>query len=102
MCLDAWMDGAATHDLIRIVPEDGMAGYLFAWCMTAEAQAQISAYTHGGQIDHVSSEQVGSMMVPMLPKEVRRKLDRAVLKALKAREAGLAKLENLWPKNGDI
>ena len=92
--LDGW---AATHDLIRIKPRDGMVGYLFAWCMTAEAQAQIHAHTHGGQIDHVTDKQVSSMLVPILPTADARTLDRAVLRALKARENGLAKLENLWP-----
>lgn len=93
--LDGWV---ATHDLIRIRPKTGMVGYLFAWCMTELAQAQILSHTHGGQIDHVTDEQVGQMVVPMLPKTEARALNREVLRALKARERGLAKLENLWPR----
>ena len=92
--LDGW---AATHDLIRIKPPDDMVGYLFAWCMTNAARTQILAHTHGGQIDHVTDKQVGEMLVPMLPKAEARTLDRAVLRALKLREAGLQKLEKLWP-----
>ena len=93
--LDGW---AATHDLIRIVPNEGMAGYLFAWCMTEVARTQVLAHTHGGQIDHVTDEQVAGMLVPMLPEDEARKLDQAVLHALKAREKGLKHLENLWPQ----
>ena len=93
--LDGW---AATHDLIRIRPKNGMVGYLFAWCMTSAAQAQVLAHTHGGQIDHVTAEQVGQMLVPILPEAEARTLDKAVSRALKARERGLAKLENLWPR----
>ena len=92
--LDGW---AATHDLIRIKPQAGMVGYLFAWCMTSTAQTQILSHTHGGQIDHVSDSQVGGIIVPMLPDEKARSLDRTVLKALRAREQGLKQLENLWP-----
>ena len=90
--LDGW---AATHDLIRIKPKDDMAGYLFAWCMTKTARAQILAHTHGGQIDHVTDEQVGEMLVPDLREK--KKLNKAVLRALKIREKGLADLEKLWP-----
>lgn len=93
--LDGW---AATHDLIRIAPQPGMVGYLFAWCMTDAARIQVLAHTHGGQIDHVTDEQVSTMLVPMLPGEAARKLDRSVLRALDAREKGLKRLENLWPQ----
>ena len=93
--LDGW---AATHDLIRVVPKDGMVGYLFAWCMTEAARTQVLAHTHGGQIDHVTDEQVGSMLVPMLPTTEARNLDRSVLRALEAYENGLTKLSKLWPE----
>ena len=92
--LDGW---AATHDLIRIVPKDGMVGYLYAWCMTEAARIQILAHTHGGQIDHVTDKQVGSMLVPMLPPTEARNLDKLVLQALRDRANGLANLRKLWP-----
>ena len=92
--LDGW---AATHDLIRIKPNPGMVGYLFAWLMTQAAQTQILSHTHGGQIDHVTDEQVGSMLVPILPRAKARALDKAVLRALKTRDTSLRKLEKLWP-----
>ena len=91
--LDGWV---ATHDLIRIRPMPGMVGYVFAWCMTGAAQAQVLAHTHGGQIGHVTDRQVGDMLVPMLPDAEARKLDGDVLSALGARERGLAKLQSLW------
>ena len=94
--LDGW---AATHDLIRIIPKEGMVGYLFAWCMTEAARTQVLAHTHGGQIDHVTDEQVGEMLVPLIPAAKARQLDRSVLRALKARENGLERLENLWPRD---
>lgn len=94
--LDGWV---ATHDLIRIRPKPGMVGYLFAWFMTASARSQVLSHTHGGQIDHVTADQVKSILVPVLPKEHIRNIDQTVRKALRTREKGLAQLENLWPEN---
>lgn len=91
--LDGW---AATHDLIRIVPRPGMAGYLFAWCSTPAARTQILSHTHGGQIDHVTEEQVRGLLVPRLPGERIRAIDHAVTRALDARERALAALVDTW------
>ena len=63
--LDGWV---ATHDLIRIIPKgDSLAGYLYAWLSQPDAQTQILSHTHGGQIDHVTDKQVGTVLVPRLP-----------------------------------
>lgn len=93
--LDGWV---ATHDLIRIRPKAGMVGYLFAWCMTKMAQTQILSHTHGGQIDHVTADQVGAMLVPMLTPDSIRDLNGSVLDALRMREKSLQRLENIWPE----
>ena len=64
MALDGW---AGTHDLVRIIPRDpAMKGFLRAYLTTDFAQIQILGHTHGGQIDHVTHDQVGSCMVPVL------------------------------------
>ena len=91
--LDGW---AATHDLIRIVPPSGMVGYLFAWCSTSAARAQILSHTHGGQIDHVTEEQVAGLLVPRLPEKRVREIDRRVVEALEARERALEDLLDAW------
>ncbi len=93
--LDGWV---ATHDLIRIRPRTGMVGYLFAWCMTKQAQTQVLSHTHGGQIDHVTRDHVASMLVPMLDSDSIRDLDKSVLEALRMREQSLKRLESIWPE----
>ena len=94
--LDGW---AATHDLIRIVPHSPeMTGYLFAWCMTPVAQSQILSHTHGGQINHVTAEQVGELLVPRMHGHTARVLNERVMAALVARETALDTLVNSWPK----
>lgn len=93
--LDGW---AATHDLIRIVPHSPeMTGYLFAWCMTPVAQTQILSHTHGGQINHVTDEQVGSLLVPRMRGSSAKRLNEQVMSALAAREEALNTLVNAWP-----
>lgn len=91
--LDGW---AATHDLVRIIPPPGMAGYLYAWCSTPAARTQILSHTHGGQIDHVTEEQVSSLLVPRLPADRTQKIDRTVVDALEAREQALERLVAAW------
>lgn len=62
--LDGW---AGTHDLVRIIPHDpSMKGFLRAYLTSSFAQIQILGHTHGGQIDHVTDDQVASCLVPVL------------------------------------
>lgn len=92
--LDGW---AATHDLIRIVPNDPeMTGYIHAWLATPIAQVQILSHTHGGQIDHVTDEQVSEVLVPLLDSEPRKRIHKQVMKALRSREQAIDALTNAW------
>lgn len=92
--LDGW---AATHDLIRIIPnKSSMTGYLYAWLSAPMIQAQIFSHTHGGQIDHVTDEQVGSVLLPLLSSEEIKSINRKVMKALYSREKAIEILTNAW------
>ena len=95
--LDGWV---ATHDLIRIVPHSqDITGYLFAWCHTMSAQTQILSHTHGGQIDHVTAEQVGEILIPKFARGKIAKINKSVIDALNAREDALEVLANSWPRS---
>ncbi len=95
--LDGW---AATHDLIRIVPnEASMTGYLYAWLGTPAAQAQILSHTHGGQVDHVTDDQVAGVLVPRLPSDEVNRINADVIKALRTREKAIAALIRAWPES---
>ena len=88
---------AATHDLIRIIPKDRRTtGYLYAWLNTSVAQSQILSHTHGGQIDHVTDDQVSDVLVPILSKPKIKKINSEVMKALRARERAISSLTNAW------
>lgn len=92
--LDGW---AATHDLIRIMPKDAeTAGYLYAWLGTRMAQAQVLRHTHGGQIDHVTDNQVAEILVPKLSAYQTKKIDERIMQALQEREKAIETLTNSW------
>ena len=93
--LDGW---AATHDLVRIVPnEPDSAGFLYAYLSTPVAQIQILSHTHGGQIDHVTDSQVGTCLVPALSESKTKQINDEVLKALDLREQAIKTLLHAWP-----
>ena len=93
--LDGW---ASTHDLIRIVAPLPLVGYLYAWLTTETAQKQILSHTHGGQIDHVTDEQVRGVLVPRLGKAKEKEINGNVLKALRSRERAMESLLDSWNK----
>ena len=93
--LDGW---AATHDLVRIMPNDArMTGYLYAWLNTSIARSQVLSYTHGGQIDHVTDAQVAGILVPLLPSEQIEQINCEALSALQSRESALESMMKAWP-----
>ena len=84
---------AATHDLIRIIPHDSkLRGYIRAFLCSDFAQIQILKHTHGGQIDHITDDQIGSCMVPMLPEEKMHALSQTMDKAETARQNAAKKV----------
>ena len=91
--LDGW---AATHDLIRVIPRPGLAGYLYAWCSSPPAQVQVLNPTHGAQIDHITGEQLGSILVPLLSPERVKRINRVVLSALTSRDRALIRTMDAW------
>lgn len=91
--LDRWV---ATHDLIRIIPKDeDLIGFLHAYLSSPIAQKQISGHTHGGQIDHITHHQIGTVLVPMPGKEKISQIHKRTIEALKLREKAIATLATI-------
>ena len=57
-----------------------------------QAQAQILGHTHGGQIDHITDQQIGSILVPRLADEKVTEIHEETMKALLKREEAIASL----------
>ena len=94
--LDGWV---ATHDLIRVIPNSNITGYLYAWLQTSLAREQILHHTHGGQIDHITDDQLSELLVPLLPTDEMKAINTAIELAMAARENAISTLMSTWPKN---
>ena len=91
--LDHWV---ATHDLIRIIPKNPKSvGFLHAYLSSPIAQKQISGHTHGGQIDHVTHHQIGTILVPMVGAEKMAFIHKQTMQALKLREQAINTLATI-------
>jgi type I restriction enzyme S subunit len=61
-----WENWAMTHDIIRIVPTDDMAGYAFAWLQTEYARVLIEAAAYGSVVPHIEISHIEQIPVPIL------------------------------------
>lgn len=91
--MDRWV---ATHDLIRIIPKDpNTVGFLHAYLSSPIAQKQIGGHTHGGQIDHVTHHQIGTILVPMVGEEKVSLIHKRTMLALRQREQAIDALTTI-------
>jgi hypothetical protein len=66
-----------------------MKGFLRAYLTSQFAQIQILGHTHGGQIDHVTDDQVASCLVPVLDAATIKAISEIAVKADKMRSDAL-------------
>lgn len=94
--LDGW---AGTHDLVRIIPHNPkMKGFLRAYLTSEFAQIQILSHTHGGQIDHVTGEQVASCLVPELDATTIKEISQVADKSDQMRNTGVRTMREALAK----
>lgn len=94
--LDGW---AGTHDLVRIIPHDPKKkGFLRAYLTSEFAQIQILSHTHGGQIDHVTGEQVASCLVPELDAATIKEISQVADKSDQMRNTGVRTMRDALTK----
>ena len=88
--LEGWI---GTHDLIRIIPKPGVSpGYLYAMLNTDLVQQQINAHTHGGQIDHVTDDQIKTVLIPRLEGQQVEEYGTRVISSLMQRDVALKEI----------
>lgn len=76
-----------SHDLIRIVPKkETLPGYLYAYLNSWIGQAFLKRDKYGGWVKHIEPEQIKSIPVVLLPKNVQKKIHRKVISAYQHRE----------------
>jgi Restriction endonuclease S subunits len=61
-----WDNWAMTHDIIRIVPEASMSGYLYIWLQSLYAYRIIQSMAYGSAVPHIEKTHLKDMPVPVL------------------------------------
>ncbi len=76
-------DYIATHDLIRIIPNDGSVnkGTLYAFLASKYGYYQITQSKFGGVVKHINDDQAKDILIPIFPTELQLKIESLVLEA---------------------
>jgi type I restriction enzyme S subunit len=61
-----WDNWAMTHDIIRIIPNAALAGYLYIWLQTEYANKLIQAMAYGSVVPHIEIMHIKEIPVPLL------------------------------------
>ena len=99
-------DKIATHDLIRIVPNDKyiLKGVVYAFLAGKFGYYQITQSQFGGVVKHTNDKEVGRIVIPKFPDDFQKKVDgliqeSAILreKATEALNQATQMIEDLFP-----
>lgn len=85
----------ATHDLIRIVPNNNKvnAGTLYAFLSSKYGYNQITQSQFGGVVKHINEAQMSAVEVPVFPESFQSSVDDLIQESARLREEATEKLE---------
>jgi type I restriction enzyme S subunit len=61
-----WDNWAMTHDIIRIIPDDALSGYIYIWLQTEYANKIIQAMAYGSVVPHIEKIHIEKIPFPLL------------------------------------
>ncbi|HGI9863930.1 TPA: hypothetical protein ACJVS1_001319 [Salmonella enterica subsp. enterica serovar Montevideo] len=76
-----WQGWGASDDLLRILPDRNVEGYLYAWLSSEWAQPLIRRYTYGAVIPHIDQYHLENVAVPLLEESLMSEINLLVLEA---------------------
>ena len=78
----------ATHDLIRIIPDDHKykKGCLYAFLSGKYGYFQITQSQFGGVVKHINDKQAGAILVPAFPDDFQQKVDELIQESARLKE----------------
>lgn len=78
----------ATHDLIRIVPNDEkiLRGYLYAFLSSKYGYNQLTQSRFGGVVKHINAEHVNSITLPLFPESFQKEVNDLIQESARLRE----------------
>lgn len=88
-------DKIATHDLIRIVPNDKhiLKGVVYAFLAGKYGYYQITQSQFGGVVKHINDKEVGKILIPNFPESFQQEVDDLILESARLREEAAEALE---------
>lgn len=94
-------DKIATHDLIRIVPNDShiLKGVVYAFLAGKYGYFQITQSRFGGVVKHTNDKEVGRIVIPNFPESFQQKVDELVRTSAQLREEAT---KDLYSANQEI
>lgn len=98
-----WDNWAVTHDLIRILTQEGIEGYAWIWLQSDYVNAMINMLSYGAVVKHIDIEHVSSVPFPLLKdKEIQTRINSLALDANKKRyEAYMLEREAMTVMNDE-
>ena len=84
----------ATHDLIRIVPNDKniLRGCLYAFLASKYGYYQLTESQFGGVVKHINAEHAKNINIPLFPRDIQQKVDSLIKESARLREEAASKL----------
>ena len=88
-------DKIATHDLIRIVPNDKhiLKGVVYAFLAGRYGYYQITQSQFGGVVKHINDKEVGKILIPNFPESFQQEVDDLIQESARLREEAAEALE---------
>lgn len=88
-------DRIATHDLIRVIPDDSkmLKGVLYAYLASKFGYCQLTQSRFGGVVKHINAEHVYDITIPLFPKDLQIKINDLIQESSKLREEASDKLK---------
>ncbi len=88
-------DKIATHDLIRIVPNDHkiLKGVVYAFLAGKYGYYQITQSQFGGVVKHTNDKEIGRIAIPFFPEVFQKNVDDLIQESAKLREEATMILE---------
>ncbi len=77
-----WDNWSMTHDIIRLIPNNNVAGYLFVWLQSVFCHKIIQSYSYGSVVQHIEKEHIIKCPVPLLKNhDIQNKINDLALQA---------------------
>lgn len=80
---DLFENKIGTHDLIRIIPQDGdiLPGFMYAYLASKYGYTLLTQSSFGGVVKHINPEQIAHIPVPIFPKEKQEQIHNLITEA---------------------